>query len=146
MLDESVALRLLLIADAGVSALVSTRIYPGILEQTVTLPAIAYRRVNEEPEIRLESRGSAGLQLSRWRFFATANGNGAYVAATAIDEAVRLAIHGYSGTVDDGLSPSVDSLEIHGIFKENAFDIYDDTTKTHQVVADYAVWSVQEQP
>ena len=48
---------------AGISALVSTRVYPGRLPQRPTYPAISYKRISNAG-----ANGSTALRESRWQF------------------------------------------------------------------------------
>jgi hypothetical protein len=139
------ALRTLLGDDNGVSNIVGSRIFPGVLPQTVQYPAMAYRLVSREHERRLEPRGSSGLARSRFRFFSTAKGATAYADAKRLDEALRLCLDGYHGVVSDDQSPA-STLRIHGAFAQTTFDQYDDKTQTHQVLTDYDVWAEETQP
>lgn len=140
------ALYKLLSANPGLSSLVSARIFPGVLAQTVTYPAIAYRVVGRDHVERLESRASGGLANSRIRFFSVAKGGVlAYAMAKAVDEALRLALQGFSGEISDGASPET-TLTIDGIFPISTLDFYDDPTQTHQIASDFDVWATEQQP
>jgi hypothetical protein len=137
------ALYKVLTEDAGVSELVADRIYPGFLAQTVTYPAIAYRLVNRSRVDQLTDRRSTGLAQSRFRFFCTAQGPDRYAEAKRLEDAVRLALEGYSGEVT-GESP--EAVYIQTIEPLGVNDFYDDATQTHQAIADYDVWASEQQP
>lgn len=141
------ALYIHLTADAAVSAACPGGIHAGILTQTVTYPAAAYRKVSREQVGRIEDRGHSGLALQRFRFFSTCNlAEGGYDACKALDEAIRLSLQGYRGTVTDtSVSPN-QTLELFGIFQQSSFDMYDDPTQTFQVITDYDVWAEELQP
>ena len=80
-------------ADAGVAALVGTRIYRERLPQGETLPALVYQQVSELPD--LAHSGPAGTSSLRYQF----NCYGANpTAAEALKNALVTAFHGYSGT------------------------------------------------
>lgn len=85
-----------LTGDAGVSALVGTRIYPLVVPQDASLPAIAYQRVSGGPTYTQD--GDANLTPARFQF--TCLGS-SYSQAKAVATAVRAAISGASGTWDD---------------------------------------------
>lgn len=77
--------------DGGVSALISDRIVPQIIESTTTLPAIAYQKVTGP---RSYSHSGAGLAFARVQL--------TFVAATpaasyGLAEAVRAALSGHRG-------------------------------------------------
>lgn len=102
----------LLSADAGVSALVATRIFSGTLPQTTrNYPAIAYRVSNRNEEEVL----SAPLELVEEAVdvFSVSDVNAG--EASRLDRAVIDALAGYSGDVSDGLSPE-STVTIQRIF------------------------------
>lgn len=86
-----------LTGNAGVAALVGTRVYPLMLPQDCTLPAVAYRRV-DTPRI-YSHQGYSGLARPRFQFDCLA---ASYASASAVAEAVRSAFAGwreaYGGT------------------------------------------------
>lgn len=141
------ALYSLLAADAGVVAIAEDRIVPGFLEQSTQDPAIAFRllsRDNEELTLDWDERAHDQLSFSRFRFFSVTKGRGQYSTAKRLDDALRLALHGFAGDVTDGSPP--ETLTIHGIFSENSFDAYDDETETNQVIRDFGVWASEVRP
>jgi hypothetical protein len=135
----------LLSESADVSAFVGTRIYPSILPQDVTYPAIAYRLAGYEGVERLEPRGVSGLARHRIRTFATVQGIGNYETAKELQDAIRLCLSGFQGTCIDGASPD-DSIDVRGISIVTAYDFYEPDTETHQVIADWDVWTSETQP
>lgn len=149
------ALRILIAADAGITALVAGRIYPGSLPQTVTYPALSYRLDSRRRTPRLDPRGT-GYILTRsvMRFFCTAKGDtNAYSTAKAIDRALFQLLFGYRGTVvNTAVSPQT-SVYIHGIFPLDGRDFDFDSDEaaaillgTKQVVSDYEVWAAEPRP
>lgn len=91
------ALRTYLISKAAVTAIVgagdAARIYPDVLPQGATLPAIAYEVISQDSEEHLE--GISGLAHSRVRVECYA---ATRMAADALAELVRLApLQGYRG-------------------------------------------------
>jgi hypothetical protein len=137
------ALSLVLRANAELVALVAGRIYPNVLPQVVTYPAISYRLVSRRHIDQLSNRGSTGLASSRFRFFSTSDTG--YAQVKRVAEALRLCLQGYRGTVSDGGSPAI-TLYIQNIEPMLAFDFYDDPTQTHQVISDFEVWAQEQQP
>lgn len=132
------AVRKLLATDAGVIAIASTRIYGGILSQDATQPSVTYRVVSRDHEEDLD--GPSGLRTSRFRIYSTARKKvGDYTVAKQLDEAVRLALHGFSGTVTDLTVSPPETIEIQRVFAASSFDFYDDKTETHQIISDYLV-------
>ncbi len=141
------ALRQILLNDAGVSAIVSGRIFPGTLAQSVTYPAIVYRLTRRASDPVMTPRGTS-LPMSRYWLISTSkgSGSGSYQAAKLLDEAVRLALQGYNGTVTlTSSSPQV-SVQIQGIFFDGSEDFYDDASETHQAGSLFLIWHNQQQP
>jgi hypothetical protein len=85
-----------LTGDAGVSALVSTRIYPLQVPQDVAMPAVAYQQISGSPEYAHD--GDSGLNWARFQFTCQAE---TYAGAKALAVAVKAALSGASGTMDD---------------------------------------------
>lgn len=91
----------LLAADAGVAALVGTRIYPGALPQGTALPALVYQHIDT---VDLEPiTAAAGGLIARGRVQVNAlvdadrAGVSGYAQLKALGEAVRLALSFRSG-------------------------------------------------
>lgn len=93
MADIGAAVRAVLAADASVAALVSTRIYPDRLPQNVTYPAITYE-INFNASYEAMD-GILGLAES---FVEVVCWSATRLQATALAEAVRLALTSYQGT------------------------------------------------
>ncbi len=141
------ALKQILLNNAGVAAIVSGRVFPSILPQSVVYPAIVYRLTKRSSEPVMAPRGT-GPPVSRFWLISAAKGSGAgsYQAAKLLDEAVRLALQGYNGTVIlTDSSPQV-SVQIQGAFFDGAEDFYDDATQTHQAGSLFMIWHNQTQP
>lgn len=77
----------------GLSALVGTRVYPLVLPQTPTMPAIAYNRVSSVVE-----RDLSGAARTRVRMQLTCFGT-TYGSAKQVARQVREALQDYSGTM-----------------------------------------------
>lgn len=93
MSDISVAVRSRLVNDASVTNLVSTRIYPSILPQNVTLPAIRYETTTSRPASKLS--GGAGFATSTVSIDIFA---ASHIAAYNVQQAVREALQDWTGT------------------------------------------------
>lgn len=75
---------------AGIAALVSTRIYPLVLPQSVAYPAISYQRISNTGQM-----GTTALRESRWQVNCWAL---TYTAAQALAVAVKNALEEYTAT------------------------------------------------
>lgn len=94
MADVVQALYYQLANTAGVTALVSTRIYPIVMPQNPTLPAITYQMIsNVEEEVH---RGMTGDARPRFQITCWA---ATELAAAAVATQVRLAVMAMSGTI-----------------------------------------------
>ena len=120
-------------AVTGVTDLVGTRIYPNLLPQSPTYPALTYQQVSGP---RIESlQGHSGLAHPRFEFNAFAE---TYIEARDIIEQVRLALEGFSGTVD--------SVDIDGINLLDSRDFFEDSLGVHRRDMDFEVWHHEAVP
>lgn len=116
--------------NAGVTALVGTRVYPVIAPQAATLPLIVYTLISGQQE---ESHsGASGLARPRYQFDCYAE---TITAAFALGEAVRLAIHGFAGTLG-----GAGGVTCGGILFAGKRVLYEPETKIHRVSIDYFIW------
>lgn len=82
---------------AGQSTNAGARIYPNVIPQDATLPAIAYQRISG-PRVMKHS-GASGLAFARIQYSCTA---ATYSAAKALLHQVRAALNGFTGTMGTG--------------------------------------------
>lgn len=109
-----------LAAYSGISALVGTRIYPKLLPQTPTLPALTYQRVSNTA-----TNGSTVLRESRWQVTCwAATDTGARALATQ----VKTALEEHS---DVSVTPGIKYSRI-----VNEIDDYEPETELHGVILD----------
>lgn len=86
---------------AGLSALISTRLYPNVIPETAPAPAVAYQRISRQ---RWRSRdGYSGKSVSRYQFTAVGD-----TPSDARDVALQIvaALESFAGTMD-GLTVDV---------------------------------------
>lgn len=114
-------------ASAGISALVGTRIYPGMLPQSPTKPALVYTLVAQAPDYTLDSRESYN-PLIQIDCFADTN-----VAAQGVADAVDAVLSGFTGTFGGG-GNTVTVIECLRVGRQ---DIYEDETFEFRVVLEY---------
>lgn len=124
--DISEALFYQLTHTAGVTALVSTRVYPDLMPQNPTMPAVVYQMIDNVREER--HRGQTGD--ARPKFQLTCWGTTA-LSAAAVAVQVRLAIMAMSG--------SVNSVTIKGVWNANETRGYEPDTQLHYVAIDFVV-------
>jgi hypothetical protein len=86
----------LLRADAGVMAVVSERIFPVLLPENATLPALTYHVVGGSSA---PTFATSGMQKVRIQFDCFAR---SYLDADRARDALRQSLYGYRGTLADG--------------------------------------------
>lgn len=112
-------------AHAGLSALIGTRLYPGVLPQKCTYPAVNYSRVFAS---RVSAMGAdTGLVRARFQFDIWAD---TYAVARAIAEQVRLCYQRWSNTA---------GTVIQDIYFVGEVDLYEDETRIHHAALDFEV-------
>ena len=119
------AIRAAILGSAPVTALVGTRVYPMMLPQGPTFPAIVYQRISTVPDMLVDGPGFAPIrmQLSMWA--TTCDG------ARTLADAVVTALHGYHGG----------ELRLSRLI--NLLDDYEPDTKLFRVIADFRVHHTQ---
>jgi hypothetical protein len=113
-------------SSTGLSALVSTRIYPLKLPQTATYGALTYSKVSG---FRNHVHGGSA-QVAEPRFQVTAY-HTSYSSLKSITEQVRKALDAYSGTLS--------STKVFFSFLLNEVDLYDDETKVFYTALDFRI-------
>jgi uncharacterized protein DUF3168 len=78
--------------NAGIAALVASRIYPQLIPENPTYPAISYEKTSGEHERSLT--GSSGLAMADFELECWAK---TYGGAKSVADAVRNALDGFSG-------------------------------------------------
>lgn len=111
--------------DAGVSALVGTRIYPLVVPQDADLPAIAYQRISGPREYALD--GHTGAARARVQVTSVAE---SYSGAKALSVAVRAAMRSFRGVGD---------LRVEAVFEENEVDSWQDRFNAPVVMQDFMI-------
>lgn len=136
------ALKIILSADADVTALVGNRIYSGFLPPNVTYPAVAFRKPDEtrDPQLSSPTTDPPDAEIV---FFSVCkepvSGVSARRMASTIDKAIRQVLHGYADVVIDESASPQGMMDIQGIFFSRGSDGYDDRTQTHQYGSVYRV-------
>jgi hypothetical protein len=118
-------------ADAGVVALVSSRVYPLRLPQVPTFPAIVYQVVSTV--VMDHHHGSAGRLLrARVQFTLWA---GSHAGADALARALRAALDGYAGTMTS-------TVVGYALMQTERAD-WDATTEDYRRIQDYYILYVE---
>jgi hypothetical protein len=121
-------LRTFLLAGPTVAGLVGTRMYPAILPQNPTYPAITYQYIGGASDISTD--GPTGLTNLTFQIDCWAS---TYTAADGLFEAVRKRLNGYKG--DAG------GVTVRGVFLVRKRDLYDNDAKVHRRSADWSIWN-----
>jgi hypothetical protein len=111
---------------AAVKALIGSRLYPNVVPQDTTLPAVAYQVITATRSYH--HQGQSAIATPRIQFTVEA---ASYSSANAVAAALRQALSGYRGYVG--------SVEICGAYLENEFDGYNLSTDLTTVRQDYRV-------
>ena len=118
MIEDALYSRLT--SDAGVSGIVSARVYPVILAQDAIMPSITYLKVSDSPVIGFggeNSRRNARFQIDCWTT--------TYSDVKSLEDAIKLAM------VD---GPDFSTVRI------TSEDLYDNDMKLFRVSTDFSVW------
>jgi hypothetical protein len=111
---------------AGLTALVSTRCYPNIAPQNVTVPFVTWRRVSA---VRASGMGQdTGIVSARMQLDVFAS---TYLQMRAVSDQVRQALQRYRAS---GTDP-----EVLDTFMLNELDLFDDVTDLHHGVTDVMI-------
>ena len=115
---------------SGLAALISIRIYPLILPQTPTYPAVVWQQISGP---RVHAMGDdPGITSPRYQF--TCYG-ATHADAVAVAKQVRLAFENYSGTMGGTGGVTVYHAEV-----ENQLSQYNDAVKVFCSIVDVIIW------
>jgi hypothetical protein len=127
------AIYALLTETPGVAALVGTRVYPVVLPQNPTMPAITYQRTSaQRTRSTLGPSGltRSGFQIDCW--------SASYLNAKSLCAAVRAAIDGYRETVT---GPGVtEGNRMGAVMVEGDRDFREESPSLYRVSIDITVW------
>lgn len=118
---------------AGLTALVSTRIYPVTMPQGVTYPAVTYTRISA-PRIHAMGRdtglASPRVQVDCW--------GSSYSSVKGVAAQVRAALQDFSG-----LMGGAGGVTVQRAFIEGDRDLYESDTQTHRTSMDFIIWCLE---
>lgn len=122
----------LLAADTQVQALCGTRIYPLLLPDAPTLPAVTYQTISSVSGYTNDGQTDATkarIQMDVWAQ--------SYMVAKSLAEAIRHVLDAYSGTLPDG-------TEVGNILRDNSTDLYEEQAFLYRVQTDWLVIFAQQ--
>lgn len=120
-----------LVTDHGVSALISSRVYPVLMPDDPTLPAATYQRASTVRDYTT----TGPVSLSRIRLQVDSWGR-TYADVKALDAAIRVCLEAFSGMLPDGTY--VDSIQI-----DSSQDLYDGSARYFRISTDYLILAVE---
>jgi hypothetical protein len=118
-------------AHAGLSALISTRVYLAPMPQGATLPCLTLQRIDTPRTLTHDTSGATGtLARPRFQFDAWAL---TYASTRAITDQVRAALNGHTGTTGTGVT-------IRAALVQDERPDYDPLTALFRCQSDYFIW------
>lgn len=123
-------LRAFLLADGTVAGLAGTRIYPSVLPQAPTFPAITYSTISAVRQNTMD--GPDGLPSKRIQIDSWAS---TFSQALALADAIRERLDGHLGVMG--------ATEVKGIFAAAERQLYESEPKLHRVSSDYIIWALE---
>ncbi|MEW5921568.1 MAG: DUF3168 domain-containing protein [Bacillota bacterium] len=124
------ALYAYLSSHVGLTALVGSRIYPLVMPQGTTLPAVTFSKVSG-PRVHAMQH-DAGLAYPR---FQVSCWGSTYKQAKEVAAQVRAALQDFKGTMG---GPG--GAEVSGVFLEDETDLYEPNTQIYHVALDFIIW------
>jgi len=125
MIEESIHYELR--HDADITALVSNRIYPLLLPQEVTYPAISFQLISSQRIHDIggpTGRAHPRIQIDCWAE--------TYSGVKDLSNEVRLCLDGFKGTINA-------ETDIGGIYLDGERDIYEVSIDIYRVTMDFFV-------
>lgn len=128
-------LQVFLLANAGVAALVGTRVYGMIVKQGSTFPCITKQRITTPRIITHDTSGSSGVlayprfQIDTWGV--------SEASVKAVADAVRTALNGFKGSLGAGC------ISIQAALSQEEVPEYEPTTALYRVRSEYTIWQLE---
>jgi hypothetical protein len=119
---------------AGLTALVANRIYPLVMPQGTTLPAVTFSKVSG-PRVHAMQQ-DAGLAYPR---FQVSCWGATYKQAKEVAGQVRAALQDFKGTMG---GPG--GVVVSGVFIQDENDLYEPNTQIYHVALDFVIWHLEE--
>jgi predicted PurR-regulated permease PerM len=119
---------------SGLSALISTRVYPLTVPQSGTLPALAYQSISTERVHAFQQDtgfASKVMQISSW--------GATLSSAKAVAAQARAALQNFSGTMG-----GIGGVTVNAVLIESEMDDYDEASKSYVVHQEYEIWYQEE--
>lgn len=119
---------------AGLTALVSNRVYPMRIPQNAGVPCVTYQRISTPRELTHQSSGATGdLAHPRFQFDAWAE---TYATAKSITDQIRAALNGKTGSI--GTAPNAVTIRASLVIEE--LTEYNSEVELYRIMSDYFIW------
>lgn len=118
------AIQALLVADPTVAALVGARVYPSLMPQGVSKPAVVFQVISDVPQTTFDGDSSTTLVNALLQIDSYGK---TYLEAHAVADAVDAVVSALS-------SPDLSAT------REVSRDLYDNEAQLHRVSAEYSCW------
>lgn len=106
---------------------ITSQIHPGVLPQNPTLPAIVYQTSGAASGIAFDGPdGARNSQIQLDTYAAT------ITASASLAEAIKTALHGYTG--------SMDSTTVYQTIVDSIYDVFESDTGLYRVSLDLSIW------
>jgi hypothetical protein len=125
-----------LTTTAGLTALISTRVYLERIPQGATLPCLTYQRISTPRVLAHDTSGSAGTASPRFQFDAWAT---TYASAKAITDALRAALSGFKGTITSG----ADTVVVQAALVDGETSQPDLEAGLARVRSEFVIWHLE---
>ena len=117
----------LLSQNSSINALIGTRIFPVLLPERATLPAVTYQVISMKPQYELQNRVNVTnlrLQIDAWAE--------TYADAKSAVSAIVAVLDNFSGTLPD-------STQVFGVQLRNSVDYFEHESLTYRVLAEFDI-------
>jgi len=130
-----------LAANVGLSALVSTRIYPINAPTSATMPYIIYQRLNNRSMWHLGSTSSSKLTVESFQFDIFSS---TALSCENVSIKLRQALDGYSGLMNGGTN-------VRRVFLQDVLDSFENPTDAtenfiHRIMMTFDFWVIRDVP
>jgi hypothetical protein len=135
MITIEEGLKAYLTANIGLAALVSGRVYPLHLPQTVTIPSLTFQRVSTPRVTTHDMSGSSGTAYPRFQFDAW---GASPMEAKRVTDALRAALNGYRGTMG-----TADPVTVQAALIVDEQVEFDQAVELYRSRSDYTIWHLE---
>ena len=121
---------------SGITTLISTRLYPVVIPQGVTYPAVSFQKISmQRVHAFQQDTGltSAMIQVSTWA--KTDSTKKGYAHCQAVSSQIRAALQNYSGVMG-----GTGGVTVNAVLIESEMDDYEEASEVYVVHQEYEIW------